>query len=155
MTNEISESPIKVVQFSRNNFIAQVVIGGLMIAAGIALNVFVAALGGLSFILMSVANNSIDHLRFCQDRVEIKLLALRSRDTIFYKDISNVQIESNVVTLSVKDGEKKKAKKIPLGYFTEEDKKEIVAYCEGIKMMLHGLNASRALCSSTTDIMHY
>ncbi|OOE82305.1 hypothetical protein BZG25_00135 [Salinivibrio sp. ML198] len=131
MTNEITESPIKVVQFSRKNFIAQVVIGGLMIAAGIALNVFVAALGGLSFILMSVANNSIDHLRFYQDRMEIKLLALRSRDTIFNKDISDVQVESNVVILTVKESEKQK--KIPLGYFSEEDKKEIVAYCEGIK----------------------
>ncbi|OOE82168.1 hypothetical protein BZG72_09550 [Salinivibrio sp. PR6] len=133
MTNEITESPIKVVQFSRKNFIAQVVIGGLMIAAGIALNVFVAALGGLSFILMSVANNSIDHLRFYQDRMEIKLLALRSRDTIFNKDISDVQVESNVVILTVKEGEKQKTNKIPLGYFSEEDKKEIVAYCEGIK----------------------
>lgn len=133
MTNEITESPIKVVQFSRKNVIAQVVIGGLMIAAGIALNVFVAALGGLSFILMSVANNSIDHLRFYQDRMEIKLLALRSRDTIFNKDISDVQVESNVVILTVKEGEKQKTKKIPLGYFSEEDKKEIVAYCEGIK----------------------
>lgn len=133
MTNEITDSPVKVIHFARKNFIAQVVIGGLMIAASVGLNVYIAALGGLSFILMSVANNSIDHVRFYQDCMEIKLLALRSRDTIFNKDISNVQVESNVVTLSVKDGEKQKTKKIPLGYFTEEDKKEIVAYCEGIK----------------------
>ncbi len=130
MLDKQIEKPIKIIKFSQKNLIAQLIIFGILSGFIFYVGLGVLTLGGCGLMVIAYANYNMESIRFYQKHSEIKLRIFRSRHLIFDANVQSVEKTPNVLLLKVMKGDIESTEKIPLGYFSDDDKKEITSYYE-------------------------
>ncbi|MCQ8879568.1 hypothetical protein NQT69_16315 [Pseudoalteromonas shioyasakiensis] len=121
------EKPSTIIKVANEKLIPQLIVGFLIVIAGIAVLPTIIGLGSMLIIFYFV-NSSIEVVRFYPKYSEVKLASIRPRWQILDSSVISAEVKDKVLFLQINDEEKPRLRKIPLAPFTEDDKKSIVKY---------------------------
>ncbi|MEH6396207.1 hypothetical protein [Pseudoalteromonas sp.] len=127
MTDMVIEKPTTVIKVASEKLIPQLIVGFIIVIAGIAMIPNIIGLG-VMLIIFYFVNSSIEVVRIYPKYSEVKLAIVRPRWLILDTSIESAEVDGKTLLLKINEEDKQLTRKIPLRAFTEDDQKSIIKY---------------------------
>ncbi|MFK3871137.1 hypothetical protein [Pseudoalteromonas rhizosphaerae] len=127
MTDSVIEKPTSIIKVASDKLFPQLIVGLLIVIAGIAMIPNIIGLG-VMLIIFYFVNSSIEVIRIHPKYSEVKLAIIRPRWLILDRSVESADVDGKNLLLKVNEEDKQVIRKIPLNPFTEDDQKSIIKY---------------------------
>ena len=127
MTDMVIEKPTTIIKVASEKLIPQLIVGFIIVIAGIAMIPNIIGLG-VMLIIFYFVNSGIEVVRIYPKYSEVKLAIVRPRWLILDTSIESAEVDGKTLLLKINEEDKQLTRKIPLRAFTEDDQKSIIKY---------------------------